>query len=52
MLGIATVMSALCFRRNNNVLDLVAMQNEATGNKDGKSDACDNGLAPQHMDIT
>ncbi|KAG5625560.1 hypothetical protein H5410_010778 [Solanum commersonii] len=39
-------------RRNNNVLDHVAMQNETTGNKDGKANACDNGLAPHHMDTT
>uniref|UniRef100_M1C735 GATA zinc finger containing protein n=1 Tax=Solanum tuberosum TaxID=4113 RepID=M1C735_SOLTU len=38
--------------RNNNVLEYVAMQNETTGNKDGNENACDNGLAPHHMDTT
>ncbi|KAG5625566.1 hypothetical protein H5410_010784 [Solanum commersonii] len=36
--------------RNNNVLDHVAMQNETTGNKHGKANAYDNGLAPHHID--
>lgn len=42
----------LCFRKNINVLDHVAVKNEITGNEGGKANAQENRFVPHHMDTT